>query len=248
MSTRSNHLLPLFACLGFGLAGCGEPGARVSLRFGDARNTGSSVSSALYTGPSLDQVGMRFIGITMWPGLDTAGLPGGNASHLFVNPACAGDVDTDQCTLAGDEVAGVTLHSISDYFDFTDTIKANAAIGGQTQFVQTGIYRYISMQFCTGTPTQPNIRYQFQGGTERAFALGHCGMTMPIESPLTVNDGDVIEVTMTYDWATWINAGDSDVRCDLDPNVQPRPTGNDGAGWCLDNIGFTVTAAHPEQP
>lgn len=226
----------------FGLAllagGCGRTGT-VTVRFGDARNAGGAVRSALGGDlPALDIAGLRLVSASLELDHDANGGPIGAAAFIWVNPACADDTSSGACDLAGSGAP----HQVTDFFDFTSPAAATAALGAQARAIEAGDYQYVSLMFCAGAPVEPNVSFQFRGGVERAFALPQCAVTTRVAEPVHVGVGDSVDLTLLYDPADWIAAGDGP-RCDDSESIQPRPPGDELRGWCIDQIRFVPNAA-----
>lgn len=237
MTTRSS--LPIVFGL-FLLGGCGRTGTgTVTVRFGDARNAGGAVRSALGSLPVLEFAGLRLISVTMEPDHDANGSTTGPAAFIFVNPECADDTETDACNLAGSGAP----HEVREFFEFTAPQAANLAVGSQARTVPTGDYKYVSMMLCAGAPAEPNVKFRFLGGTDRTFALSMCAVTALAAEPIHIGAGDNVEVTLLYDPTDWITSSGDPERCDVSDSIQPRPPADQSAGWCLDRIAFIPTAA-----
>jgi hypothetical protein len=223
------------------VVGC-APQGKAGLEFAALQSASASSSSRLGFQPQID-VGkptfdyfkMRFLSVYLVQDRDANQNNVGLSSMIYLNPACMGDNDTGHCNLAGSGA----LHEVTEFFDFTDADKANAAINAQALPITPGDYKYVSLDFCIGSPVEPNVDFQHFGKS------GACGVhSVEANPPIHVAPGATVTVTLAYDLQDWLTVGDGTSTtgfdaaglCDLSPTIEPRPPASNGAspgGWCV---------------
>jgi hypothetical protein len=225
------------------VVGCG-PQAKAGLQFAALQTAAATNGSRIGPRPQLDShkptfdyFKMRFLSVSLVVDRDANMNDVGVASMIYLNPACQGDNDTGHCNLAGSGA----LHEVTEFFDFTDADKANAAINAQALPIMPGDYKYVSLDFCVGSPVEPNVDFQLGGGTEHLGKSGGCGVhSMEADPPIHVAAGSTVTVTLAYDLQDWLTIGDGTSNngydaaglCDLTPAIMPRPPGGAPA-WCV---------------
>src|SRR5262249_36968358 len=130
---------------------------------------------------------------------------------IWLNPQCNGDI-------SGCNVDGFTQPQgprITDYFDLArPSAEVNAELNSQGASVSPGTYRYARVELCKSygserTATVTTMMWAGPGMTsEQPFTSGDCGRTsLPFDPPLELAAGDSVEVTLGYDLAAAIVAG-----------------------------------------
>jgi hypothetical protein len=99
---------------------------------------------------------------------------------------------------------------VHEYFDFgLPTTEVNLALNAQGRAVEVGTYRYARIEFCKGTPAEPNLLWSGPGmAAERPMTVGDCARTSQVfDPPLEVGSGEAVTVTLGYDLGQSIQAG-----------------------------------------
>jgi hypothetical protein len=247
--------LALLMILGLGALGCSNSTARAGVRFAAlaSPSTASRVRPLVDAGkPTLEYFKMRFLSVYLEQDMTPDQNPVGVSPMLYLNPECQGDNDTGHCNLEGSGA----VHEVKQYFDFTDSAAVNLAINGQAQLIPAGDYKYVSLDFCVGTPSEPNVEFQLTGGAPRTAKSGVCGVhSVEAKPPIHVDAGGQVTVTLAYDLQAWLTPGDGTGGngydganlCDLTATIMPRPPTETGApgsvGWCVGAAQFVPSFA-----
>ena len=186
----------------------------------DAATSGGA-GDAAYVTPAV--LGIKLVAVYIAEDVDPVTQNNrGNTAMIWLNDECANDIE--HCG-----PASTMAHVITTFFDFAQgTAAVNAALNGQGRKVDPGTYRYARVEFCKyGPGDQPNV--QWQAGTmsaARGLTWGTCAVTsQPFASPLQLQDGDSVEVTLAYDLAKVAMEG--------------TPPAGSGPGQLVDGAGAT---------
>ena len=236
------------------LAGC-TPAAHANLQFATLTSSpaarGVARANVDPTRPTFDWIKMRLLSVYLEADRTSDGNPVGVSPLIWLNPVCQGDNDTGACNVAGSGA----LHEVTDYFDFTDATQVNAALNSQALPLAPGDYKYVSVDFCDGTPVEPNMQFQLTNGVARSATSGVCGVhSVEANPPITVAAGGTVTVTLAYDLQQWLAIGDGTGNanydgvhlCDLTPTIEPRPTRETAPGalgWCVASPVFVPSFA-----
>ena len=130
----------------------------------------------------------------------------GQNAAIWVNPSCPVTTDDNGVTHMSD---GCDTTKITDFFEFArPSADVNAALNAQKRPVGVGTYRYVRLQVCDNTVTDPNIRFASTVGgapEPKITRTGNCVMEpAKIDPPVTIAEGDSVEVALKYDLSTAI--------------------------------------------
>ena len=136
----------------------------------------------------------------------------GKSAMIWLNPECADDISG--CNVAG--MAQPPGPRVTQYFDLArPTAEVNAELNSQDAAIEPATYRYARVELCKsyGGQTQaeiPTLMWQGPGmDAEQAFVSGDCGRTsLPFDPPLVVAAGDAVTISLGYDLAAAVVAGE----------------------------------------
>jgi len=194
-------------------AGCGKGKATASLRLQNDTALSARLAQPpqplAATGDARPVVptllGIKLVAVYLAEGVDPVTQDNlGTTSMIWLNPECAGDIS--RC--GPDEASA---HRVTSFFDFAQGTEAvNAALNAQGLGVEPATYRYARIEFCKFDPgATPNLAWQAGAMSAPATAtFGGCAVTSaPFAEPLTLADGDAVQVTLAYDLAAAVMAG-----------------------------------------
>ena len=156
-------------------------------------------------------VGLLAIGATLSEG----GNQTGAWWPLWINADCHGRI-------GGCDISNATnnLHSFLTLTD--DTATVNAAIGSVQYFNELRKYKYVNLLLCgkdSGYNQAAIGNVLFQGGAMSAplvVAAPECMMSVPLDTPVQATPGQLVTVTLGYDftdaYGTLISNFDASVR------------------------------------
>lgn len=155
------------------------------------------------------------------------------ASNIYIDPVACEKFEQETSIGSGDSaksykymgVGKCDVDKIDNFFNLARTSsEVSADIIAQNLPIVPGIYDQVTMEFCQGTPTKENIKFQGSDMTEPLLVKhGKCGIATTEAESVTVNDGDVVNIKLSYD-LTGIIATDhftdtTDYACDItDPS------------------------------
>ncbi|MFC1611396.1 hypothetical protein ACFL6C_10575 [Myxococcota bacterium] len=150
-------------------------------------------------------LGIKIMGVTIKASADA---PSGDpqTTEIYVNPECP----DDGCDPAA------SLSQVQEYFDFTlSTEQLIAALNVQGRPVKTGNYGWVQVDWCPGGDG-PTVKYRspsMPAGETKEFRWNGCASGAVIDPPLTVEDGDLVVVSLGYDLTNVIVKQDSFDPC-----------------------------------
>ena len=169
------------------------------------RMENQTAANALVGGPDRT-LAIRLIAVYLAEDVDPGTLNNiGKTQMIWLNPECNDDISG--CGPAGAAGSGPR---VQEYFDFgIPTAEVNAALNSQGRAVEEGKYRYARVEFCKGTPAEPNLLWSGPGmAAERPMTVGDCARTSQVfDPPLAVAAGEAVTVTLGYDLAQSIQTG-----------------------------------------
>jgi len=220
------------ATLSLVAAGCWRS-AEAKLQFENQTTAAHSArwspgSALLADGTSLR---IKLLNVSITEDVDPVTLDNvGVTSNIWVNPECGGDVSS--CDVAGMDPS--STHHITQFFDFAQPTEAvNAALNAQHAKIDPGTYRYARITFCRAVGGQnvassPTLMWKAPGMPgELAFTSGDCGRTsQPFATPMQIEVGDTVQVTLGYDLdeAIVVGAPDRTSRASLEGHVEADGT------------------------
>lgn len=167
----------------------------------------------------------------------------GETQMIYLNPECGGVIS--DCGLPGSSATNV----INNYFDFSDPEQANLDLNAQALPVKVGTYKYVRVEFCKEGATSPNVKYQFEGSTEKDATLNSCGMTSAaVDEPMVIAKGQQVTISLAYDLQEYMQSSATDYgngQCDDSADISPTPDeSNPGSSlWCVGNINMVPSAS-----
>eukprot|EP00475_Leptophrys_vorax_P010948 TRINITY_DN1749_c0_g1_i1.p1 TRINITY_DN1749_c0_g1~~TRINITY_DN1749_c0_g1_i1.p1 ORF type:complete len:295 (-),score=54.68 TRINITY_DN1749_c0_g1_i1:152-1036(-) len=159
----------------------------------------SLASTTSYT-PSL--VKWKFIAMYLAEDVDSVTQNNiGNTEMLWLNADCKGNINT------------CNADNVNTWFDFSAGLAAvNRMLNSQGRSVKPGTYKYIRMEFCKGTPSNPNFEYQAGDMTAPfAYVVGVCGLTSKqAVPPMVIKGGQSVTVKVSYSLANSVSTFTND--------------------------------------
>jgi hypothetical protein len=183
-----------------GMAGC-QGNAGVKMAFDNRSASGLTAQAlTLAEGQTPTVFGIKMTAVYLVedvaPDMDNVGEVG----RIWINPVC--DEGLHQCGIGRDKANRVT-----DFFDLAlPTDEVNRNLNAQSHDIKPGTYRYLRVDF-TGPlppnvpndPTLTNLRFG-AGDMVSEVRNNQNGVTVKIEPPLELADGDSATVALGYDY------------------------------------------------
>lgn len=143
--------------------------------------------------------GMKLVAVYLSEDIDEEGNNIGNNQMIYLNPTCQGEIDS--CGISSS-----FPNQITDFFDFSrSTAEIQEELAATPFEVNTGIYRYVRMEFCRTESSSASLdiaNVEFTANDMSApyqYSYGQCGITNQFESPITISEGDSVIVNLSFD-------------------------------------------------
>ena len=220
----------VFGALGFGLLfqgcskGSGEEGrATAKLQFANVLNPGVSwyqkLPGLVFGFPALaatsslpTEFQMKLIAAYITEDIDPITQNNvGNTGIFYLNPDCADDIM--HCDISGGtaEDGQPMSRVINNFFNFNQNSDlVNAELNAQGKPIFEGSYRYVRLEFCKyNAGNSKNIKWAGGGatGTQEAQRNSCSVNSARIDPPISVAEGDSINVKLAYDLTGAVQTG-----------------------------------------
>ena len=143
---------------------------------------------------------LKITSIQLISDVDSNGNFVGDAPYIYIAPTCSPTTDSDGTKGLG---PGLCPADSLSYFDINRPSAAvNADLNSQGLTVPAGTYKYVQISFNgTDTPTKPTVKFQTSAMTAPFEFVSSMNATRSAAAnpPITVNKGDTVVVTLTYD-------------------------------------------------
>jgi hypothetical protein len=164
--------------------------------------------------------GMKITAIYLAADIDEDGSNIGSTSMVYLNPDCP-------------SISSCEPSDLNTYFELAlPTSEVNAQVNAQARTISPGTYRYVRIEFCKFDQDSPAVRWSEDNGTTYRYGShGGCTTNSNIfDPPLAVDEGDVVTVTLSYDYENIISDSGGSIcdngRCLSVPDFEPSATKN----------------------
>lgn len=201
-------ILSLMVAMSFG---CGKGGSTVTLSFDHQSPEVLGFRSAVALSDPTD-FEMKLVAVYLSEDIDPVDFSNlGNTSFIYMNPECEEDIS--HCDVSGGTAEDGTPMDkvITKYFDLSlPSEEVNTAVAAQSREVQTGIYRYVRLEFCKYNEEEANnIRWGDGVNEVEEESVNHCTVNSQImDPPMNIVAGDSVTVTLGYSLADAVQTGE----------------------------------------
>jgi hypothetical protein len=226
---------PLMAlgCAALAVGCSGSARAKVVFEHQSAQTAGGQALT-LADGTTPSVFGAKIVNIYLAQEVDAQMRNGGDMAHVWSHPLC--DADLRLCGIGPEH----GTHEIKDYFDLAlPSEEVNARLNAQAQEIKTGTFNYVRLDLSgvlkdTGGKNDPSVHNMIFGdvGATHEVRLGQNGVTIRLENPLVLEDGDSVVVSLQYNLA-----GSYYTASDLSFGVPPAG-GSLNDWYCADSARF----------
>jgi hypothetical protein len=208
---KTTYLLTLVLSV-MTLSACGKnSGAKANLEFASHNSaaTGARVTESAETGSTYAASTFKMKMIAAYVAADIDPVTGnnvGDSEMIWLNPVCGTDIM--HCDVSGGkaEDGAPYIKIVSDFFDFTSTLLANASLNSQNRDIQVGTYKYVRLEFCKlNQESVPNVTWASTAAgvnDEVSYSVTNCVVNSVVfDPPMSVKAGNTVTISVDYDLA-----------------------------------------------
>ncbi len=199
-------MITVFTVTTLSLTACGKGSATARLRFQEQAQTSAAKlnSAQVDSGYPASTFKMKLIAAYLSESVDPVTQNNtGNTQMIWMNPECNNDIMHCNISSGTAEDGLPWFNRVTSFFNFSNTILANASLNEQNKKIDEGQYRYVRLEFCKTNPDGVNnVQWASEevGITEpQSFRIDQCGVNSTVfNPPLEVKEDATVTISLKY--------------------------------------------------